>query len=386
MSNCTVFQKTEVVNGTVVQTCYTYVSVYGIFVGGWMKLPVKLHDHTDPVLGRSKGKVLIKDIEQSLVYHIHAIRNKRIRLYKATDTGDIDMSTGSIHAEMGPINGRVLPLHRYVGMPAEWYIHAKVDSYPDNILVKYYYEPSGAWFTARLPSTSMNVGTLRENIFVHKFPNIGLIPDKYMDAVQIYYTMPYEVLRVPDGHQVQDEVPRAAEDRSNKDRLPQLGRLENSRSLQYYPHKPQEMVGAHHYYVRILDDNGEFWPKLVLDQVPLPIQYQVPKCMDLTIHTHVLSDGRIEGRDYIVPTVLYYKGRPISQQRNMQRFQDVLQQRLMEAMESTSFPADLQTDTIVAIAQAMRQSIATLPAITLQEAMEPEDRLQPGGGALYSPY
>ena len=83
-----------------------------------------------------------------------------------------------------------------------------------------------------------------------------------------------------------------------------------------------------------------------------------------------------------MPTVLYYRGKPITQQRNLQRFQDVLQQRLMQAMESTSGPADLQTDTIVAIAQAMRQSVATLPAITLQEATEPADRLRP----VYMPY
>ena len=292
------------------------------------------------------------------------------------------MRSGSIHAEMGSINGHVLPLLRYVGVPSDWYIYAKVDSYPDTILVKYYYEPSGAWYTARLPSTSMKVGTLRANIFRQKFPNMGQIPDKYMDAVQIYYTMPYSLLNVPDGHQVQDEVPRAAEDRANKDRVPQLGRLDNSRSLQYYPYKPQEMIGAYHYYVRILDDNGEFWPKFVFDQAPFTFQYQVPKCMDMTLHTHVLSDGRVEGRNYIVPSVLYYEGKPRTQQRNLQRFQEILQQRLTQAMESTSGPTELQTDTIVAIAQAMRQSVATLPAITLQEATEPADRLRP----VYMPY
>ena len=162
MANTTVLQKTEVVNGNVVQAWYTYVSVYGLFVGGWMDLPVKVHgqsDPSDPVLGQVTYKVQIKDVEHALFYHIHAIRGKRIRLYKAhvRDDGEtvVDMRNCSIHSALGTVNGHIIPLHRHHTIPSGWYIYAKVDSYPDTILVKYYYEPTGAWHTVPLPSSCL---------------------------------------------------------------------------------------------------------------------------------------------------------------------------------------------------------------------------------------
>ena len=169
MVNTPISQKTEVVNGNVVQGSYTYVSVYGLFVGGWIDLLVKVHGQSDPVLGPVTYKVLIKDVEHALLYHIHAIRGKRIRLFKAhvRDDGEtvVDMRNCSVHAALGTINGHILPLLRHLSIPSGWYIYAKVDNYPDTILVKYYYVPTGAWHTVPIPSSSMKIGTLRAHIY-----------------------------------------------------------------------------------------------------------------------------------------------------------------------------------------------------------------------------
>ena len=248
---------------------------------------------------------------------------------------------------------------RHLSIPSGWYIYAQVDSYPDNILIKYFYEPTGTWHSVQIPSSSMKIGTLRAEIFRQKFPHLATMPEKYMDAVQIYYTMPYLIFG-PTGRHVPDDVPRDAEDPANRDRIPQAGRLDNSRYLQYYPYKPREMMGADNYYIRVLDENGEFWP--AFQNRPEPVH--VPKCMDITLHTHVKQDGKVEGRHHMENDVMYYDGRPKTQQRNLQRFQNVLQDRLTNAISSASGPTELQTDTIAAIAHAMRHSVATLPDIT----------------------
>ena len=103
----------------------------------------------------------------------------------------------------------------------------------------------------------------------------------------------------------------------------------------------------------------------------------------MTLHTHVLADGWVEGRDYIENSVMYYDGKPRTQHRNLQRFQELLQERLTQAMASANGPTELQTDTIAAIAHAMRHSVATLPAVTYpQAAIEPAARSRPA----YMPY
>ena len=83
MVNTTILQKTEIVNGMAAQVWYTYVSVYGLFVGGWIDLLVKVHSQSEPEFGPVTYKVLIRDVEHALFYHIHATRGRRVRLFKA---------------------------------------------------------------------------------------------------------------------------------------------------------------------------------------------------------------------------------------------------------------------------------------------------------------
>ena len=156
MVNTTILRRLEVVNGNVIQVLYTYIGVYTAYAGGWIELLTKVHGHTPPEQGPTFYKVLAKDVEHALVYHLHGLRGKRIRLYKATVREDgeivVDTREGSIHATASTVNGYTLPIPRHASIPTNWYIYAKVDNYPDEILVKYYYEPTGTWHTVPIPS------------------------------------------------------------------------------------------------------------------------------------------------------------------------------------------------------------------------------------------
>ena len=56
--------------------------------------------------------------------------------------------------------------------------------------MKYYYEPTGTWHTVSIGTCAMKVGSLRAAVFRQKFPHLAF-EERYMDAVQVYYTQPY---------------------------------------------------------------------------------------------------------------------------------------------------------------------------------------------------
>ena len=135
--NTTILRRLEVVNGNAYQVLYTYIGVFCQFMGGWIELLTKVPSHAPPEQGPVQYRVAVKDIEHALVYHLHGIRNKRIRLYKATVIYDgdieIDNRDTSIHNRIHNINGRAQPLRRGFVVLCNWYICAKVDSYPGHM-------------------------------------------------------------------------------------------------------------------------------------------------------------------------------------------------------------------------------------------------------------
>ena len=134
MVNTTILRRLEVATGRVNEVLYTYIGVFVAYTGGWIEVLTRVHDHTPPEQGPVQYRVTIKDIEHAMVYHFHALRTKRIRLYKATirDDGDIaiDERDHSLHNPANSVNSRPKPLRRGFVVPCSWYIVAKVDPLP----------------------------------------------------------------------------------------------------------------------------------------------------------------------------------------------------------------------------------------------------------------
>ena len=109
--------------------------------------------------------------------------------------------------------------------------------------------------------------------------------------------------------------------------------------------------------------------------------------MDLTLHTYVHPDGRVEGKDYIVDGVLHYEGIAKTRERNQQRFQYLLQERLTRAFSSADIAPELQNASITAIADTIRDRAATRPAIAEQAQYQQPGRVPtPSAEAAHRPY
>ena len=257
MVNLSILRRTQVVMGRVVTTLYSYMGIWvdNEAVHGWVEVLCIIFDTTPLEQGPVQHRYLVKDLEYAIIYHFHRVRGQRLRFYNAQIKEDgeiaIDDRENAIHAPANNINGQPRPLMRGFAIPSSWYIILKADGYPDIIAIKYYYEPTSSRHTVLLDSSSMTAGALRVAIFQQGFPELATFyEDKYMDAVQIYTTK---------GYVHQDaRMWNQAEAESNADRLPRPGRLDNHRYLYYYPYKPEEHVGADHYYVRVIDTIGEY--------------------------------------------------------------------------------------------------------------------------------